>query len=301
MNIALYTPDIGIKTKLPMFQNLALMKISAFYKQRGCSVEWYNTDKKYDKVYTSSVFTFSNKSKVPENSICGGSAFDFKLKLPLIIDSTKPDYTLYPNIKTDLGYLTRGCIRKCSTCIVPQIEGDIHPYRDIEQVIKRKDGVVLLDNNILASEYGIHQIEKIVKLKIRVDFNQGLDARLIDDSIAKLLSKVKWLSPLRMACDSLKMIEPIRKSTELLRWYNTVPSQFFVYVLLKDSLDDVIEIVRFLKGMRLDPFVQPYRDRNNTKPPKLHKRFARWVNWKPEFRKQTWEEYYKRMCEHLEE
>ena len=43
-----------------------------------------------------------------------------------------------------------------------------------------------MDNNVLASDYGLEQIEKIVKLKLRVDFNQGLDARLVTDEIAQL-------------------------------------------------------------------------------------------------------------------
>lgn len=57
-----------------------------------------------------------------------------------------------------------------------------------------------MDNNVLASDYGIGQIEKIVKRKYRVDFNQGLDARLVTPEIAQLLSKVKWIKRIRFGC-----------------------------------------------------------------------------------------------------
>ena len=62
---------------------------------------------------------------------------------------------------------------------------------DIEEIaVNNRKNIILMDNNVLASEYGLQQIEKIIRLKLRVDFNQGLDARLVTDEVARLLAKV---------------------------------------------------------------------------------------------------------------
>jgi len=282
MKIALYAPD----SKMP---NYALMKVAQYYKD----VEWY-TDlfaHTFDKVYISKIFTYSPPvSVLTEKYLIGGSGYNLETELPEEIEACEPDYSLYPWLTEAMGFLTRGCIRRCKDCIVPEKEGDIKPYRDIEQVLQKRKTAILLDNNILACEYGIKQIEKIIRLGVKVDFNQGLDARLIDESIAKLLSKVRWFKPLRMACDYLGMIKPVEKAVKLLRKYNCVPSVYSVYVLVKD-IPSALKRVEFLRNLNCDPFAQPYRDKKGTEPPIEQKDFARWVNHKAIFKSTTWDEY----------
>lgn len=148
-----------------------------------------------------------------------------------------------------------------------------------------------MDNNVLASEWGIKQIEKIIKLKVKIDFNQGLDARLIDRPMAKLLSQVKWLSALRMSCDTSSMIKPIKKAVRYLREYNCTPQRYFIYVLVKD-ITDAHKRVKLLDKWGLDPFAQPYIDftgKNNVT--KEQRQLARWVNHKATFRTVKWENY----------
>ncbi|MFR6635578.1 MAG: hypothetical protein ACLUQ6_13735 [Alistipes onderdonkii] len=67
----------------------------------------------------------------------------------------------------------------CPWCVVPHKEGEVRAHADIEEFLDGRKRAVLLDNNVLASEWGLMQIEKIVRMGIRVDFNQGLDARRI--------------------------------------------------------------------------------------------------------------------------
>ena len=208
--------------------------------------------------------------------------------LPDEVEHICPDYSLY-NCDKSYGFLTRGCIRNCPWCFVPKKEGEIRANADITEFV-RHDHVVFMDNNVLAHPHGIEQIEKIAKMGLSVDFNQGLDARLIDNSMAKLLSKIRWSPSVRLACDSVAMIEPIRKAVELLRWHNVTPSRYFCYVLVKD-IDDAIERIKFLKGMYIDPFCQPYRDQDGTEPTKVQCDFARWVNHKAIFKTTTWADY----------
>lgn len=282
MRVALFDAD---KTDFP---NLALMKLSAAYKARGHTVELYQKGANYDKILASSAFTFTDKD-MPKDAICGGTGFGSSLQLPDSVEHICPDYDLY-GINYSMGFLTRGCPRKCDWCVVPEKEGDIRSHADYTEFV-RHDEAVFLDNNVLASDWGVDQIDKLSRTHIKVDFNQGLDARLIDDGIARKLAKLKWKVPLRMACDVDAMMPIIQKATGLLRWHNCSPRAYSCYVLVKD-IDSALERVRFLKGIGVDPFCQPFRDlKSNAEPSRESRRFARWVNTRQAFRSMSWEEY----------
>jgi len=286
MKIALHSAD---KTKFP---NLALMKLSAWHKAHRDIVEWYMPimSSTYDKIYSSKVFTFTQPEKLlGHDVIYGGTGNDIKKRLNDNIEHSCPDYELY-GLDHSLGFLTRGCPNKCSWCIVPEKEGKIKAHADIDEFL-RHDKVVLMDNNVLASDHGITQIEKLIRLKVKVDFNQGLDCRLINNSIAKLLARLKWLHPIRLACDTASQMEPIQKAVRLLRWHNARPARYFVYCLIKE-VDEAMERIKFIKGLYCEPFVQPYRDIKNPKEPsKEIKKFARWVNHTAVFNSIPYEKY----------
>ena len=254
-------------------------------------VEWFVEGEDYDIVYSSKVFTFTpHTTQLPLNTIYGGTGYNIKSELPSHINKCYPDYSLY-NVPYGMGFLTRGCIRRCEYCFVPEKKGAIRAESDITDFLQGNSAVIM-DNNVLAHPHGIHQIEKIARLAVKVDFNQGLDARLIDDSTARLLSKVKWLSPLHLACDSVGMIEPVRKAVELLRWHDCTPRAYFCYVLVKD-VNDALDRIKFLKGMNLNPFAQPFRDIIGTEPTLEQKQLARWVNTKVLFKSMSWSDYKK--------
>lgn len=76
-----------------------------------------------------------------------------------------------------------------------------------------------MDNNVLASDYGLQQIEKIARLGIKVNFNQGMDARLVMDDVARLLASVKWLNTIRFGCDTPGQIVECEKAAQLIDRY----------------------------------------------------------------------------------
>lgn len=278
------------------FPNLALMKISTYHKKEGDIVSWVNFFETYDVVYQSKVFTFTPDNGFIINSneiIKGGTGYDCRIVLPHDIDSARPDYSIYPRYESAYGFLTRGCPNKCPWCIVPQKEGDIKPYADIYDILQGRKTAILMDNNVLASDWGIKQIEKISKSSIKVDFNQGLDARIIakDEGIAKLLGRIKWLSPLRLACDTQSQMPFIERAVALLREYNATPRAYFVYVLVK-YIEDALIRVEFLRKLKCDPFAQPYIDFSDKgSVTKEQKKFARWVNHKAIFKSVKWKDY----------
>ena len=271
------------------YPNLALMKLSARYKEKGYDVEWFDPAKTYDVVCSSKIFTWTEKDPaLPSTAVCGGTGNNVTMKLPEEVEHICPDYSLYGAEKS-YGFLTRGCIRNCPWCFVPKKEGTIKAHADIDEFCRHKE-VVLMDNNVLAHDHGIAQIEKMAKMGVKVDFNQGLDARLIDVSVARRLGNLKRLHPVRLDCDTAGQIDSISKAVQLLRWHNVTPRRYFCYVLVKD-IGDAIERVKFLKGIHVDPFCQPYRDAEGNEPTKEQRAFARWVNMKAAFNVSTWEEY----------
>ena len=268
------------------FPNYALMKISAWHKQQGDSVEWWNPLLKYDRVYSSKVFTFTPECPyLPEDTIKGGTGYGIYDELPSEIDDMFPDYSIYPKVDYAIGYLTRGCIRNCPWCVVPKKEGKIRPYRTWEQV-KRPDSrdIVFMDNNVLACPHGVEQISKMGGQNVRIDFNQGLDARLITPGIAELLSRVKWIRSIRMSCDTDSMLDVVLQAVDRLGKCGIKPYRVFVYLLVQE-IESAERRALALRSAGVDVFAQPYRDFvNNKEPADELKHFARWVNRKEIFK-----------------
>lgn len=271
------------------------MKISAWHKSKGDSVEWWNPERTYDKVYSSKIFTFSPEDDhLPSNAIKGGTGYGLYGTLPEEIDAMFPDYSIYPDCDHAIGFLTRGCIRNCPWCCVPRKEGKIRPYRTWRE-IKREDSrdIVFMDNNVLACEYEIDQMRDMIGQNVRVDFNQGLDARLITPEVAKVLSQLKWIRFIRMSCDTDTMLPVVLKAVDLLRSCGVKPYRVFVYLLVTD-LESAERRAITLRDAGVEVFAQPYRDFENfVEPTKEQRRFARWVNHKAIFKTVArFEEYH---------
>ena len=79
------------------------------------------------------------------------------------------------------------------------------------------DKLVLLDNNILACEYGIGQLKGLIGSGYCIDLNQGMDARLVDDRVASILSQIRWIRFIRFSCDQKSQIGSVRNAIELLQ------------------------------------------------------------------------------------
>ncbi len=276
------------------FPNLALMRLSAWHKRQGDSVEWWNGFTSYDRVYLSKVFTFTPDFDMPiqaEEIITGGTGYKDYRSLPPEVEATAPDYSIYPDYTKAIGFLTRGCVRSCPWCIVPRKEGYIRPAATWEE-IQRPDSreIVFLDNNVLASDFGLEQIDRMGGQKIWVDFNQGLDARLITPDTAKLLAGLRWIRFVRLSCDTSAMLPVVEQAAAYLREAGVAKSRLWAYVLVQD-VEDAHQRVLSLREMGITPFAQPYRDYDGGEPPEEQRRFARWVNSKAVFNTCRWEDY----------
>jgi hypothetical protein len=193
------------------------------------------------------------------------------------IDNLVPDYGIldtisYKYISSDayFCYSTRGCVRNCPFCAVPQIEPEFNNYisvkDQIDKVAKKhgeKKDLLLLDNNILASpcferiineikDAGFEKGAKFNGKKRYVDFNQGVDLRLLTRKKMKILSEIA-IKPLRIAFDDIKLKDRYIKAVELaaecelynlsnyiLFNFNDTPKDFYERLKINIKLNEML-------------------------------------------------------------
>lgn len=192
------------------YPNIPLMKISAWHKQQGDSVEWYDPmlSGHMDKVYMSKVFSFTDDYQYfidADEVIHGGSGYAIKLEnghevfckdidhdLHSDIEHMYPDYSIYGVTDTAYGFLTRGCPNGCSFCHVTTKEGKkSHKVADLTEFWSGQKNIVLCDPNILACKQWKELFQQLIDSKAWIDFNQGLDIRLMTEEKAEMIKKMK--------------------------------------------------------------------------------------------------------------
>ena len=276
------------------YHNLALMKISAWHKSFGDQTEIYNPIMKetYERVYVSKIFSKHNKEEgyIPEDSIIGGSGYNLKTVLPYDMEHFMPDYSLY-NLDYSLGFTTRGCIGNCQFCIVREKEGSIKEHAEVEEFLNPKSNVVvLLDNNFLALPSHIKKLQKYIDKGWKMDFNQGLDIRLINKENAELLGKVKHYKQIHFAWDSMKDEKQMKEGLNILFKAGVKPYRIMVYILCNYNTSFEEDLYRYkeLNILGVDPFVMIYEKGN-----KMIRDFARWGNRRWISKKCEWKDYKK--------
>jgi hypothetical protein len=254
--------------------NLALMKLSTWHKNNGDSVEliklnlpyFPNRKKKsfflhrglsplvFDKIYCSVVFDGNKEFVKGKDVIFGGTGVDLTTVLPDDVENCEPDYSLYPDNDTSYGFITRGCIRKCPFCKVPEKEGYIHKVNEVDSIVRHKK-VKFLDNNILA--YPLHKevLRELISKNIKCQFTQGLDIRLTDHENSLLLSKLKYIKEYTFAFDDWKYKSIIDKKLSLLSWRKPFQFRFFVYIHPNMSLFETVQRIKYLKERDCLPYV----------------------------------------------
>ncbi len=267
MKVLLSDLDI-IKERRP-FPNLALMKLSAYHKSKGDEVYLNFPLCLADLEYASCVFSWNRgeKRRLQNGAIFGGSGIDLKSELPPEVEHIMPDYTLYPNVKFSFGFTSRGCIRKCPWCLVSEKEGVIKAWARIYEFWdKRHTKIILLDNNLLASPNWRVTMEDLLAEDIEVDFNQGLDIRLVNEESVNYLTRVKT-KQLRFAFDSIIYKPAVVKGIKLLLEQGISPRKLSFYVLVGFEDDDNgLERMMILHSFGVDVYPMIYKGKDGKEP-----------------------------------
>lgn len=206
------------------FPNLALMKLSAWHKAQGDTVEWWSGFGEYDLVYMSKVFdsTYSPDAMEPVNTrqiIKGGTGYGLDNRLPDEIEHIYPDYSIYPELtkETAYGFLTRGCPRACDFCIVAGKEGRRSvKVADLAEWWSGQKRIELLDPNLLACSDHMDLLGQLISSSARVNFNQGLDARLLTQENIEAINAIR-IKDIHFAWDYMRESKAVLRGLRLYR------------------------------------------------------------------------------------
>lgn len=280
------------------YPNLPLMKLSAWHKARGDTVEWWWTDMEhYDLVYMAKVFssTYSQDCPEPMNAdkvIKGGTGYAITLEngrevyhkerdpeLPQEIEHIYPDYSAYQRMtnETAYGFLTRGCPRGCEFCHVKGKEGAAsRQVAELGEFWRGQKNITLMDPNILACKDRERLLEQLMETRAYVDFNQGLDIRLMDKTTAELIGAMR-VERLHFAWDN--PADDLRPYFERFsKWYRRKdPRCKVVYVLTNfgSTLEEDLYRIYTLRELGYDPYVMIY---NKESAPQEIRYLQRWCN-----------------------
>ena len=294
------------------YPNIPLMKISAWHKAQGDHVEWYDPmfSGHMDKVYLSKVFSFTPDYIYPidaDEIIEGGSGYCISIvdgkevydkskdiELPYEIEHIYPDYSLYGITDTAYGFLTRGCPRGCSFCHVEAKEGrKSFKVADLSEFWNGQKNIVLCDPNILACRQWKDLLQQLIDSKARVDFNQGLDIRLMTIEKAEMLKRIK-LKNLHFAWDRYEDKETILPKFNMFKAITGMRERdLIVYVLCNydTTIEEDLDRIYALRELGFWAYVMLYDKEHIPKGHEL-RQLQRWVNNRIIFSKcKTFEEY----------
>ena len=261
------------------FPNLVMMKLSTYHKHRGDIVErWFGLNA-YDRVYKSKVFDFTPDIEtviMADEIIEGGTGYNLRGALPSQAEHAFPDYWLYGITDTAYGFLTRGCPRGCKFCIVGEKEGlcsrkvaDLNEFWDGQKTIK------LLDPNLLAANEAEALLQQLVKSRALVDFTQGLDVRLLDETRAALIKNIR-VKLIHFAWDNPKqdLTKQFQKAKE---WLGYDERKLIVYVLtnFNSTHEEDLRRVYTLHELGFNPYIMIF-DKGSA--PRETRLLQRWVN-----------------------
>jgi hypothetical protein len=278
---------------------LGLLKISSYHKNKGATTELVrgitrDVSEEPDVVYVTSLFTwawepvwkaiqfysglFPNSelwlgglyaSLMPKHAALSGISPDHIFKgIFSDAEDLLPDYSLVPEWNEKVGgsivFASRGCVRSCKYCAVPQLEGYFCAVKkSIRNLIwPRHKRIIFFDNNFFANPNWENVLQEVKEFDLRVDFNQGLDARLLSEKVAKKISQLKLDKFVRLSYDYRQMRPYVKKVIGILKSHGIDGRKILVYALynftdgpqdLFDRIKDVLSWGAVCYPMRYQP------------------------------------------------
>jgi hypothetical protein len=304
------------------------MKISAYHKNRGDEVTLglsYDNLENYDKVYISKVFT---ATPTPEEITrlswveYGGTGFYFDQapNLPYEIEHSFPDYHLYDDwvdqriqegysrsefkeyLESSIGFLTRGCFRKCGFCVNKKYDRVFKhsPLSEFYDPTRKK--ICLLDDNFLGHADWRAGLEELIATGKPFKFKQGLDERLLTPEKCELLFNSKYDGEITFAFDDIKDYRMIEKKLRLIREYTSRDIKFYVLCGFdpRDKYDEAFWVVDIFNTVRRIallgkygalPYIMRFNKYEESPFKGIYITLARWCNQPGFFRNMSFNEF----------
>jgi len=308
LNVLLVEPQKSGKYHTP-YPPLGLLKLATYHRQRGDFIKLVSgiSDNEFepDIIYITSLFTYAWE---PVHEVVGFYSTNYRRARVIVggiyaslcsehlkqtfgdkietykglvpeVEELLPDYSLLPEWKASILFSTRGCIRKCPFCSVPQLEPEFEAKKSVKNLIyPGHKKVILWDNNILASPYWRNIFDELESSRLEVDFNQGLDARLLTEETALRLKRLR-IPIVRLAYDSKGIKKSLKKAIGLLKDVGIDGRRITVYCLYGylDTPEGFLERIKDLVTWGVVTYPMRYQplepcDKNSYVPP----------NWEPE-------------------
>ena len=340
MKIGIIDADL-LGRKKHRFPNLACEKISGYWKERGAEVNLlmnYNWSDDYDHIYISKVFTdtpIPDWVRETEKVHIGGTGFYFDKapNLPDEIEHHMPDYHLYDEwiqgevfranaeaqktgklfkessfmvqfkeyTDCSIGFLTRGCFRKCKFC-VNQKYNHVFEHSSLNEFYDpSRPKICLLDDNFFGCPNWRTLLLELIDTQKPFKFKQGLDERLLTDEKCELLFSANYDGDYIFAFDNVADYDLIHKKLKMIRKYAKSKSVKF-YVLVGFESTDAVDIanafrrIELLMKYKCLPYIMRYQGKDccpwkESEYREMYITLARWCNQPNIFKKMSFRQF----------
>lgn len=326
MKIAVIDADL-IGRKKHRFPNLASMKISAWHKEQGDEVVLktnYRYLDEFDKVYISKVFTdtpIHEHILKKKNVQYGGTGF-FYANAPALPDEIEhhfPDYHLYDEwvqqkldeggkrqdfmyfLDYSIGFMTRGCFRKCPFCVNQKYDKAEKHSGLSEFFDPNRKKICLLDDNFFACGSWKEMLTELEATVKPYKFRQGLDERLLTDEKCQMLFSGHYDGDFVFAFDNIADAKVIEEKIKLARKYTDKPLRFYCFTgfdyadkwdeaFWRQDIIDLFKRIEILIRYKCLPYIMRYNRYVESPYKGMYIAIARWCNQPGLFKHHTlWE------------
>lgn len=311
--------DADLLSKNAQHPNLALMKLSGYYKKKGFDTELlldYNDDYiNYPKIFMSRAFE-NTKVPIPVDKIknleYGGTGFFFDKAPDLspVIEHSMPDYSLYDGhvanmIKAErrksriihytdfsLGFMTRGCFRKCDFCVNKKYDR-VSYHAPLEEFYDpTRKAIRLWDDNVLGFGGWEKIFTEIGKTNKPFEFKQGMDCRLLNEKKCDVITTSRYIQSSFIFAfddwDDRAKIEPRMKLfvDSFIKNRGATEKSYYakMYVLTAYKSQDPKDLWEAFKRINVMirwgvvPYVMKYNDYKNNKWEMMYQLMSSWTN-----------------------